>query len=65
MATFERTMRFNRSAAEVFDFLARPANVVRVSPPDLHLRLVEGPERIELGSRITWKGRRAWTWSAC
>jgi ligand-binding SRPBCC domain-containing protein len=38
---------------KVFDFLSHPANLVLVSPPDLHLRLVESPERLSLGSRIT------------
>jgi ligand-binding SRPBCC domain-containing protein len=51
-------MRFARPVAEVFDFFAQPANLVRVSPPELHMRLVEGPERLALGSRITLKGRR-------
>jgi ligand-binding SRPBCC domain-containing protein len=42
----------------VFDFLARPANLARVSPPELHLRLVEGPERLALGARITVQGSK-------
>jgi ligand-binding SRPBCC domain-containing protein len=58
MARFERTTRFARPVAEVFDFFAQPANLVRVSPPELHMQLVEGPERLALGSRLVLKGRR-------
>jgi ligand-binding SRPBCC domain-containing protein len=43
---------------KVFDFLARPANLALVSPPELHLRLVEGPERLALGARITVQGSK-------
>jgi ligand-binding SRPBCC domain-containing protein len=59
MPHFEQTMRLSRPVAEVFDFFARPANLVRVSPPELHLRLIEGPERLELGARLTLRG---WRW---
>jgi ligand-binding SRPBCC domain-containing protein len=58
MPVFEATQTFSRPVAEVFDFFCRPANLVRISPPELHLALVEGPERVELGSRIVLKGRR-------
>ena len=42
----------------MFDFFCRPASLVTISPPELHMQLVEGPEQIALGSRITLKGRR-------
>jgi ligand-binding SRPBCC domain-containing protein len=42
----------------VFDFLARPANLLLVYPPDLNLKLVAGPERLALGSKITVQGSR-------
>jgi ligand-binding SRPBCC domain-containing protein len=58
MPIFERVMHFPHSEEEMFDFFCRPANLIKLSPPDLHLQLVDGPERIELGSRITFKGRR-------
>jgi ligand-binding SRPBCC domain-containing protein len=58
MPRFERTLRLSRPAAEVFDFFADPANMVRVSPPELHMSLEEGPKRLALGSRIAIKVRR-------
>jgi ligand-binding SRPBCC domain-containing protein len=56
MPVFETTQRFGFGRAEVFDFFARPANVVAVSPPGL--TLVEGPARLEQGSRVTVSVRR-------
>jgi ligand-binding SRPBCC domain-containing protein len=58
MPVFERTLTFPRPVAEVFEFFLRPANLLRVSPPELHLTLVDPPERLQLGSRVTLKGRR-------
>jgi ligand-binding SRPBCC domain-containing protein len=58
MPIFESSVLLPRPVAEVFDFFCCPANLVVVSPPELHLRLVDGPERLELGSRITVQGRR-------
>src|SRR5690242_11929136 len=58
MPVFEATQTFSRPVAELFDFFCQPANLTRVSPPELHLSLVEAPERLALGSRITVKGRR-------
>ena len=58
MAQFEKTMTFSRPLAEVFDFFLQPANLLRVSPPELHMELVEGPERLQLGAVVTLKGRR-------
>jgi ligand-binding SRPBCC domain-containing protein len=42
----------------VFAFFLRPANLVRAAPPELHLRLVSGPDRIAVGSRVTVQARR-------
>lgn len=42
----------------VFDFLARPANLVLLAPAEMRLQLVEGPDRLELGARLHWKARR-------
>jgi len=58
MPHFEATQDFRRPIAEVFDFFRRPANLVRTSPPELHMQLAEGPEVLELGSRLVVKGRR-------
>jgi ligand-binding SRPBCC domain-containing protein len=62
MATFERTIDVARPVAEVFDFFSRPANLIVMSPPDLHLKLVSGPERVQLGSRVKVQGG-AWGFS--
>jgi ligand-binding SRPBCC domain-containing protein len=43
---------------DVFDFLARPANLVQLAPPELRLELVQAPERLQLGSLLHWKARR-------
>jgi ligand-binding SRPBCC domain-containing protein len=58
MAVFENVTYLARPVEEVFDFLCNPANLIRVTPPELHMRLVDGPPRLELGSRITLQGRR-------
>jgi ligand-binding SRPBCC domain-containing protein len=58
MPVFEASRNYPRFVQEVFDFFRQPANLVRVSPPELHMRLAEGPERLQLGSRITLLGRR-------
>jgi ligand-binding SRPBCC domain-containing protein len=58
MPVFEVRSAFPQTIQDVFDFFRQPANLVRVSPPDLHMRLIEGPERVQLGSRITLQGRR-------
>jgi ligand-binding SRPBCC domain-containing protein len=58
MAVFETVTILARPVADVFDFLAQPDNLARVSPPELHLRVVDGPQRLQLGARITVEGRR-------
>jgi ligand-binding SRPBCC domain-containing protein len=58
MPHFETTLTLIRPIADVFAFLADPANLIAVSPPEFHLRLVEGPERLRLGARVTVQGRR-------
>lgn len=58
MPVFESSVELPRPVAEVFAFFADPHNLERVSPPDLHLRVVEGPERLSLGARIVVAGRR-------
>ena len=58
MAVFERVTDLAWPVESVFAFLEQPANLLRVSPPELHLRLVDGPRRLQLGSRLTVQGRR-------
>ncbi|HEX5270708.1 MAG TPA: SRPBCC family protein [Gemmataceae bacterium] len=58
MPVFEASLVVPRPAEEVFRFFRDPANLVRISPPELHMALVEGPPLIGLGSRVVLKGRR-------
>jgi ligand-binding SRPBCC domain-containing protein len=58
MPVFEASQTFARPVAEVFDFFCTPANLPKVSPPELHMAVAEGPERLALGERLTVKGRR-------
>ncbi|MBY0522967.1 MAG: SRPBCC family protein [Gemmataceae bacterium] len=58
MPHFESSLVVARTLTDVFEFFRQPANLVRVSPPELHMKLVEGPERIELGSRVIIQARR-------
>ncbi len=58
MPHFEATQTLPRPLAEVFEFFRSAANLVRITPPELHMELVEGPPLIESGSRVVLKGRR-------
>jgi len=58
MAVFEVVTYLAAPVDTVWEFLTGPANLLEVSPPEFHLRLVEGPERLSLGARITVQGRR-------
>jgi ligand-binding SRPBCC domain-containing protein len=58
MPSFAAELTVPRPLAEVFEFFLNPANLVHVSPPELHMRLVEGPARLRLGSVIVLQGRR-------
>jgi ligand-binding SRPBCC domain-containing protein len=58
MPSFVTSIELARSAAEIFDYLARPANVGALAPAELRLELVEGPPRIALGTLLHWKARR-------
>jgi ligand-binding SRPBCC domain-containing protein len=57
MPRFVVTITISRPLGEVFEFLRRPANLPELSPPDLHLRVADAPERLELGSRLTLLAR--------
>jgi ligand-binding SRPBCC domain-containing protein len=58
MSHYTVTLELACPVADLFAFLARPRNLVQLAPPDLHLELLAGPEVLECGSRLTWKGRR-------
>jgi ligand-binding SRPBCC domain-containing protein len=50
--------RYPLPRAVVFAFFRKPANVVAVAPPDLPLRLIEGPESPAVGERFAVEVRR-------
>jgi ligand-binding SRPBCC domain-containing protein len=58
MPRHQLTLELSVPPEQVFDFLARPTNLIQLAPPDLHLKLVQGPERLQLGSMLHWKARR-------
>jgi ligand-binding SRPBCC domain-containing protein len=58
MPQFDAELIVPRPVAEAFEFFLDPANLVRVSPPELHMRLAEGPARLRQGSVIVLHGRR-------
>jgi ligand-binding SRPBCC domain-containing protein len=58
MPVFETVSVLACPVERVWEFLCRPANLVAVSPLELHMRLVDGPEVLTLGARITVQGRR-------
>ena len=55
MAEFERSTVVACPLEEVFDFLRRPDNIVKISPPEMGLNFVAAPEAVELGSILEFK----------
>jgi ligand-binding SRPBCC domain-containing protein len=58
MPRFETAANFPFPVGRVFAYLLRPANRVALAPPQLQLRLIEGPEVLVVGARVTVQGRR-------
>ena len=58
MPTFEHTETHPAPPARAFDLFRRSAERVRLTPPELHLQLMEGPVELQMGSRLTLRGRR-------
>ncbi len=54
----ERSLVVPGVLGEVFAFFLSPANLATLAPPEMRLQLIEGPDRLELGARVAWKGRR-------
>lgn len=51
------TIELSAPVREVFDYYADPANVVRMAPPDLNARLLEGQHPLRKGSRVVFSIR--------
>jgi ligand-binding SRPBCC domain-containing protein len=58
MPRFVATVDLSAPVAQVFAFLCKPANLLRVSPPGLQLQLEAAPETLHLGARLTLVSRR-------
>lgn len=55
MPVYESQMSLPGTVEIVFDFLSRPANLQRISPPSVQMAFVDPPEVITLGSRLVFK----------
>lgn len=55
MAQFELAVTLGCSVETAFEFLLRPANIERISPPDVGLQFLNPPERVEHGSRVAFE----------
>lgn len=52
------TLALPCEASTLFDFLSRPSHLLEISPPDLQIELVNAPNRLQLGTQLTVRGRR-------
>lgn len=52
MPTFSAALDLPCPPADLFDFLIQPANVLKLSPPEFNGRLLEAPQRVQLGDRL-------------
>jgi ligand-binding SRPBCC domain-containing protein len=55
MQVYESRIALPGPAERVFDFLTRPANLQRISPPEVQMAFIEAPEVISLGSKLVFK----------
>ena len=55
MAVFESRVELACSPEAAFEFLARPANILRISPPQIMLVFDAAPERLSLGARMEFR----------
>jgi ligand-binding SRPBCC domain-containing protein len=58
MPRFEMVEDLSAPLSRVFDFFSRPANLLKISPPELHFELLSAPEQLALGARIMLQTRR-------
>lgn len=55
MALFETSVALAFPPEKVWDFLIRPANLPRLTPPEAGLFVINAPEILSLGSRLQFK----------
>ena len=52
MPTFEARVALATTAEVLFDYVVHPAHLLKIMPPSTPLEVIEGPERLELGSEL-------------
>jgi ligand-binding SRPBCC domain-containing protein len=55
MARFEFETLLDCPPTAIFDYLLRPANVAKMADPSTGLKIVSGPEVVEVGSQIAFQ----------
>ena len=55
MPVYETSVTLDCPQERVYEFLLRPQNIVRISPPDLGLAITKAPEVLDLGSEFEFK----------
>lgn len=55
MESFEARVELPCSVEEVFDLVARPEGIKKISPPEMGLYFTNSPERYTLGSKVEFK----------
>lgn len=56
-SVLERTQRVGSELEPTFAFFADPQNLAAITPPWLHFRILEAPERAHAGARIRYRLR--------
>ena len=55
MKRFERTTHIAAPVARVFEFFSAPANLARITPPEMGFRITSGPDRpLRQGDRVQY-----------
>ena len=55
MPVYETSVTLDCPQERAFEFLLRPANIARISPPELGLAFTKAPEVLDLGSEFEFK----------
>lgn len=55
MALYETSITIPATRERLFDFLIRPANIIKIAPPAAELKFLDAPEILELGCRFEFQ----------
>lgn len=58
MPVIETSLKLACTPADLFDFLARPTHLLEISPPEIRLQLLDAPDRLHVGARLTVRAER-------